>query len=248
MTKERLELLSDDMLLKLAEKTDIRVPAEWDRSGVIQLIVDAMEEERLERESLMNLALTIEAKKYSVSIDEELDLSFDVDEEMELPDRYNETMVHFLLRDNSWGFALWDIQNSVLADLELKHGLKDLYLRISEYEDEACTDDDLVDYFDIPVTRDERKRYINLPSEDVWYNVKIVARSEELERVVAESEAVRTFRDHVNLFPGAEPKLEKIVKLSGYKIQDNTGGGSGSNPHRIIQAEPVIINEGERNE
>lgn len=241
MTKERLELLGDDILANLAEKIGVRSNPEWDRSELISAVIDVMDEERMEKESLLNLALSIESKKYSIAIDEELDLSYDVDEEMFLPERYNETMLHLLLRDNSWGFILWDIEDSVVQKNQMVLGDFSYVLRVIELDQETYDKDAVIDFFDIVVGHNEKKRYVSLPHEESYYCVELLLVSEFQEIKIIRSEIVKTFRDHVNFIPGVNDKLKSIVELSGFSFSDVASKKSRS-LNRIL---PIDSMEGE---
>lgn len=220
MTKDRLELLTDDVLLKLAGKIGVKVKPEWNRETLIQTIIDVMEEERIEKESLLNYAVSIEAKKYSVTVDEELDLAYDVDEEMFLPERYNENMVHLLLRDNSWGFILLDIKNSFKLKYQNEYGNVSYVLRVFESEENSYDREDIVDYFDIEIEDVEKRRYVSLPHEEAFYFVELLLVAGEREILVQRSQIVNTSRDHVNYIVGDNEKLKRIVTLSGFSNTD----------------------------
>ncbi|MBN2616795.1 MAG: DUF4912 domain-containing protein [Spirochaetales bacterium] len=222
MTKERLELLSDEVLHNLAKKVGLKSKAEWSRITLINSIIDAMEEERSETESLLNLAISMESKKYSVTIDEELDFSYDVDEEMEFPHRYNENMLHFMLRDNSWGFVLLDIKNSFYQQYQNDFGDIELILRVIELEDSIYKKDDIIDYFDIQIEKVEKARYINLPNEESFYCVELILRTSNRDVLVNRSQVLATSRNHVNYIMGDNDKLKTIVKLSGFSnVEDS---------------------------
>lgn len=220
MTIERLELLSDDVLANLAKKVGLRLKQDWSRSKIIEMIIEALEEDRIEKESLLNLAVSIESKKYSVTIDEELDLAYDVDEEMTLPERYNETKLHFLLRDNSWGFVMWDIKDSQHLKYKNQIGEVSYLLRIIELDSPFFDKKAIVDFFDIEVQKNENSRYIGLPSEDAYYCVEFILVSDEREIIIDRSQVMKTTRDHVNAYPNMDEKVKKIIELSGYTVEE----------------------------
>ncbi|MGL1894333.1 MAG: DUF4912 domain-containing protein [Spirochaetaceae bacterium] len=220
MTEERLELLGDDVLVNLAKKIGIRSKSDWSRKHLISSIIDAMDEDRIEKESLLNLAVSIESKKYSVTIDEELDLSYDVDEEMVLPSRYNDNMLHFLLRDNSWGFILWDIKDSLSLKYKNSLGTVSYILRVIELTQPKYDKDAIVDFFDIAVESKEKRRYVNLPNEQSYYCVELYIASEMKEILIERSCILKTSRDHVNYILNDDEKTKKIVELSGFSNID----------------------------
>ena len=116
MTRERLEKLSLPTLREIAEKEGIRVGNSLSCGELIDLILEAMEEDRKERERLNNLAIRVEEKKYDIVKDEELE-----SQEKHIyciPDRYNETKIMLILRDPLWAFAYWDIKETEIKDLK----------------------------------------------------------------------------------------------------------------------------------
>ncbi len=241
MTIERLELLSDEVLINLAKKIGVRVKPDWARSTLIESIIDVMDEDRIEKESLLNLAVSIESKKYSVTINEELDLSYDVDEEMFLPVRYNENRLHFLLRDNSWGFILWDIKDSQHLKYQKQLGEVSYILRIIELDQATYDKEAIVDIFDIEIERNETNRYVSLPHEESYYCVEFILLSELKEIIIERSKIMKTSRNHVNYILDDNEKLKKIVELSGFSNTE-IAAKSQKSLHRIL---PMDSMEGE---
>ena len=233
MTIERLELLSDDVLINLAKKIGIRVKSDCARAILIEIIKDAMDEDQIEKESLLNHALSVESKKYSVTINEEIDLAYDVDEELVLPVRYNENRLHFLLRDNSWGFILWDIKDSQHLKYKKQYGEVSYILRIIELNQAVYDKESIVDVFDIEIERSETNRYVNLPHEESYYCVEIVLLSSLKETIFDRSRIIKTSRNHVNYILDDNEKLKKIVELSGFSNSEITSKQSKS-LHRIL--------------
>ncbi len=238
MTKERLELLSDDVIKSLAKKVGVRIKLDWDRCQIINSIIDVMDEDREEKESLLNLAVSIESKKYAVTIDEELDLSYDFDEEMVLPDRYNENMVKFLLRDNTWGFILWDINDAQYQNYVNQFGELNIILRVNELKNGIFSKESIIDFFDIEVEKKERRRYVNLPHEESYYFVEVILSTEFKEITINRSNVVKTSRDHVNYALNDNGKIKSIVELSGFEFKD-LSKRRGRNFNRILPFDTI---------
>ena len=72
VTKERLQKLSLPSLLRIASNEGIKEAKELPREELVELILEAMAEERYERERSNNTAIRIEEKKYDIFRDEEL--------------------------------------------------------------------------------------------------------------------------------------------------------------------------------
>ena len=238
MTKDRLRSLSYDELSRIAENGNITVLENMDKESLVAVIFEALEEERHDREGLNNLTIQIEAKKYSVSQDEELFLEFASD--VELPDRYNENRLVLMLRDPSWVYAYWDIEDKLLAEIEGSDAFGGFILRVSELAEPEWTKDAVIDWFDIPIQFSDLRRYINLPSEDSFYGVEIYALDGEAERLVIRSNIVENSRDYVAPVVDDEgsERRDLLIELSGYSTDIGVFPGVNLNdtgiPQRIM--------------
>ena len=237
MTKDRLRSLSYDELSQIAEKGNINVLQDMEKEALISLIFEALEEERLDREGNNNLTIQIEAKKYSVSQDQELFVDFG--EEVELPPRYAETKLMLMLRDPSWVYCYWDIEDRILDELAEDAGYTGLVLRITELAAPDWGKDSYVDWFDIPIQFADLRRYINLPSEDSFYGAEIYAQVGEKESLLVRSNIVESSRDYIARSFGKEsPNQNKLIELSGFSTDIGSFPGNGypgsDNPQRIM--------------
>ena len=82
MTKDRLRSLSFTELFRIAEQGNITVLHDMDKESLIASIFEALEDERLDRENAANLTIQLEAKKFTVSQDEEFFIDFAEDVEL----------------------------------------------------------------------------------------------------------------------------------------------------------------------
>ena len=149
MTEERLQKLSHESLKKIAVNEGIKYVEETSRKDLIEQILEAMEEERLERERSNNYAIRIEEKKYNIIQDEELEAQ----EEAEycIPEKYQETRICLLIRDPYWAYALWDVRDSDLLELKKKR-FQGLLLRVNQLSRNVSDGKrKLIDSFEIPV-------------------------------------------------------------------------------------------------
>lgn len=237
MTKDRLRSLSYNELSHIADKGNISVLQDMDKESLISVIFEALEEERLDREGNNNLTIQIEAKKYAVSQDQELFLEFG--DNVELPDRYQETRLVLMLRDPSWVYCYWDIEDRVLDELKENSDYSGLILRVTELAASDWGKDSFVDWFDIPIQFDDLRRYINLPSEDTFYGVEIHALLGEKEVLIVRSNIVESSRDYVA--PFSEKKntnRDLLIELSGSSTDIGSFPGTDfpdtDNPQRIL--------------
>ena len=96
MTRERLLYLSHDVLLDIADRISIQVDENLDSETLIELILEAMDEDKIEKELSNSLAMRVKEKKYEIIQDEEL-VCQDVGE-YPVPDHYNETSIQVNLK------------------------------------------------------------------------------------------------------------------------------------------------------
>ncbi len=236
MTKDRLRNLSVEELAQIAEKGQIQVLQNMDKEALVSAIFEALEEERLDREETNNLTIQVEAKKFAVTQDQELFLDFGKD--VELPERYEENRLTLLLRDPSWVFCYWDLEDRVRDELSVEPDYAGLVLRVIELAAADWGKDSVVDWFDVPIQFSDLSRYINLPSEDSHYGVEIYAQLGEKERLIARSNIVESSRDYIAPTRGNDnPGRDKLIELSGFSTDIGNFPGTGyddESPQRII--------------
>lgn len=145
---------------------------------LFELVLEAMEEDRDERELFNNSAIRVEEKKFDVSMADDA-RSVDSEDPI-LPERYNETKITLLLRDPQWAFAYWDVQDSLLTSYKRKTGFEKLFLRVYELSPNDFMMK-VLDFFDIPVKLTDNKWYINLPKagRDYYIELMVLIHGEE---------------------------------------------------------------------
>lgn len=193
MTRERLQLLSEKFLKKLAVKEGIHFSDSVDKLELIELIVEAMQEDKEERDSANNPAMRIKEKKYQILVEEEL--PEDVEEEpYPLPERYNETKIVAILRDPVWVYAYWNFKNSDVERIQLGVSGEKLYLRVKELIRDSNGSYEIVDFFDIPVTLEDDSWYINLPVAGREYYIELILKGRGDVKVLCESNHIESPR------------------------------------------------------
>ncbi len=235
MTEERLQKLSLESLRKIAFNEGIKHIDEISKNDLIEQILEAMEEDRNERESSNNFAIRIEEKKYDIIQDEELESQETT--EYCVPEKYQETRITLILRDPYWAFAYWNVRDTNLNELKKKR-FRGLFLRVLQESREAEKGKrKTLDSFDIPVKVTDNKWYINLPECGKRYFLKLIGNTGEGEKVLCTSNAVEspryTIRDSI-----AEESLalENNPMLTFAGIPDfDDENSSQSIPQRIIQ-------------
>lgn len=184
MNPEKLALLSDKELTVLAERMGIYIPEGLDRPFVLEEVLTALEDDSKEQVFSHDGTGHVEEKKLSGPIYS----APGPREDLEIPERYNDTMINAMPRDPSWIYAYWDISErkrlSLLEDLE---GWS-LCLRVIELDGQG---ERKKDFFDIGVTLDDWKWYINVPQPGAAYRVDLCLKEADKMKVLARSNEVR---------------------------------------------------------
>jgi hypothetical protein len=243
ISKERLNCLSIENLQEVARRGNISFYEGMEKEKLIDLILDAMEEEQEDKNAQNNMAIKIETIKFNTYLMEELD--FDYDADLTLPERYNETKMIFMPRDPSWGFLYWDIEEKVREELESNLGFEKIYIRIYQLEnvDESVTE--ASDFFDIPIQFGDRRRYINLPENDSCYQAEIRVVIDEKEKVIVRSNSIRTSREFVMPSPEDFSNTELLINLSGFSSDFGTFPGREGVEGFLHRISPMSDEEGE---
>lgn len=205
MDSEKLSLLSDDELSHLAEKMGIFVPDGLERVFLIEEIVDAFEDDTAEKAFSHDAPDHVEEKKLTGTgfIPGRL-------EEIAIPDSYNETSINAIVRDPLWIFAFWDIaepmRNKILAEVEEPK----LILRVSE-----ATDSDTAFHYEIAVSFDDRKWYINVPYPKRSYRIDLCVAKFQRIKVLAHSNMVHMPSQYMEMSSKLPQMTKSLLILSG---------------------------------
>jgi hypothetical protein len=229
MTKERLCSLTLEELRELASEYRIHLNGESDRLSLVTLLFDYFEDMREEREVSNNPQVKGEEKKYEVSRDEEIGLS----NEYSVPDGYNETTLTAVVRDPSWAYAYWDIDESTLQELKSSKHYR-LCLRIHDVQGIDFDGANSNSHFDIPLKKRDRARYLNLPKPGSSYVLELLSRNSRKVRVLARSNPIHPPRGgFAEPQEGEAPADETILLISTPSAQRVTPSSPDSIPHRV---------------
>ncbi|MGM0673447.1 MAG: DUF4912 domain-containing protein [Spirochaetota bacterium] len=187
MVRHRLEALSLESLKRMARHHDVEFTEATPRETLLELVFDAIEENRLEKEASDTNPVKVEEKKYVLLEGTELEGLYDVPDDAALPQDYNDTRIVLLIRDPAWAFAYWEIGGSTLEELELEEEDLDLVLRVSGSVEPQS---DGAQQFDIPVQPSDRTWYINLPKPETYYWIDLISRGDEGETRLAGSNTI----------------------------------------------------------
>jgi len=190
MTREKLQALSEEVLRSIAQREGIYNYTDAGKEELVELILDALEENRSEQESNNNAAIRLERKKYEILIDEEVNLP--EYEEYSLPERYNDTRIVILLKDPMWAYAYWDINSPQSGNLKEEPFFEGFFLRVYEFHGEVLDKSNIVDVFDIPVGDQDKSWYINLNSTGIDYCVELRCKVMHQDRLLAVSNPIHS--------------------------------------------------------
>ena len=227
--------MSLESLNEIARREGIEVLQDTCAAALIDMILEAYEEDRDERESSNNYPISIEEKKYVLSNDEEYSLRSGEDE-FPLPAKYNESRIVLLLRDPAWAFSYWDMKDTDVKKLKAEPGFAGVYLRVHELESELFTGSNSVDFFDIPIQFSDSKWYINLPKQGTNYCLQLYCLIHEGVRVLATSNVIRVPRGGISDEWGRGDSIDPYDMLIALSVIENLGVSSFGEkiPHRII--------------
>ena len=187
MTEERLQLLPEKFLREIAVKEGISFDDTTDKQELIDLIIEAIEEDRQENVLANNPAMHIKERKFDITLNEQFDFEED---QYPLPEQYNETRIMLLLRDPAWAYTYWDIKESDVAAYKLGAMKAELLLRVYELSEKVFSKTAVNDYFDIPVKFNDNSWYINLSSPGSYYTVELLLSGRSGEKSLCRSNSV----------------------------------------------------------
>lgn len=206
---------SFEALLRLADTYGADVPENVTRDELEEIVKDAAEEWHYEHRQANNHSVRIEETKYDTQVTELMERR--AEEEVELPDSYNETRVVLMLRDPSWAFAYWDLRESDRFDFQRSETFEGLLLRVYRMNDPDAPLTAARQQFEIPVTLLDNRWYINLPDQETYYRLALVAVDGD-HRELAVSNAIVVPRGMLADAGAADEPEDEILAQTG--IQD----------------------------
>jgi hypothetical protein len=226
---DKLESLSLEALYALADKMGLDLPPGLERLFVVEEIIEAMVEDSEDRRATGSEAVHIDEKKYSGSGIDDFDAPLGESPSLEL--RYNETVIHALVRDPSWAFAYWDIADGDRAAVKTDESDSHLFLRVAELGPDG--EESHKEYFDIPVSDEDLQWYINLPRPGVRFRIDLCARPGGKRRVLARSNEVVSPRQSLQPGQGFDHRAAELLRISGIE-RLHIEVPTDANPRRIL--------------
>ena len=225
MTRERLEALSFESLIKVAKQEGINVPADVEKILLIDLLLEIFEDKQEDRETRNNNPVRVQQKKYDVSFSEDFGESLSPEEYI-LPERYNTTRIIMMLRDPYWAFVYWDIKGGGIRTVKKEYEADTALLRVLRLKNPSAGGvggkPGVLDSYDIPIGSNDSSWYVNIPEQDAYYCVELVFQGKNLEKVIGRSNTVRIPRavNIEDLIQKDGTPLDTILSLSGVENLD----------------------------
>ena len=229
MNPEKLSLLSDQELILLAERMGIYIPEGLDRPFIIEEIISALDDDDRDRVFSHDGTGHVEEKKLSGGVF----LPFPTPDLPGIPERYNETMIRALPRDPSWIYAYWDISEQKRAPFTEEDSSAGLFLRVTELNSPK---EHKKDFFDIGITLDDWKWYINIPQPGSTYRVDLCLRKGDKIKALARSNEVRMPFYYIRRTQQMPQITKSLLILSGMEGLHLTEPRD-ENPNRILMAD-----------
>lgn len=194
LSRAYLETLPSADLIALADDLGIDIPENLNRRFIIGELLEAAED--------------------MDDSDDDLEESDEITT-ADLPDTYNETLISAVLRNPVWLFVYWDVKKDYIALVRKSDKVQSLSLRVTMFHrDEPET---VADFFDVPITIEDRNRYLLLPAGFGFVRVDLVLNMED------EGYEVWASTDMITLpyvspriaNPLPETPVSPVLKLSG---------------------------------
>ncbi len=234
MTRDKLQSLSEEQLKSIAQREGIHNNEDAEREALIDLILDALEEDRNEREYNNNSAIRLEYKKYDILRDEEVVLL--TQDEFPLPESYTDTRIVLLLRDPLWVYVYWDINRTQLDELKEEPFFEGFFLRVYEFQGDVPDKNNIKDFFDIPIGEEDRSWYVNLNRPGSDYCVDLRCKVMHKERLMASSNAIHSPLGYIarNQQEFYNDPNTMMLMLSGLWNYEEGSSNTQEVPQRII--------------
>lgn len=225
--------LSDSELRYIAQQEGFEDWETAERDDLTERLLDKYEEEDV---TLPATAGSVTARKFMTSLTDfgmHASSSDSLPGVESLPDMYNDTSIHLLIRDPEWAYVFWSIAPSVREQFGTEDQM-DVFLRVNETIEETGEKK----FFDITVSLKDEEWNINLPDMNGTYAVSLFVQKhgEEAEELCA-SKPVRMYRPY--LFDHCqEIGADKNTYLVQFSSMVTRGGAVADNPmmRRIVES------------
>ncbi|RKX86225.1 MAG: DUF4912 domain-containing protein [Spirochaetes bacterium] len=239
MTRDRLTQYSMFDLYKIAENEGVQYDVtEGNRDELIEKILEALEEDKNERDLANNDAMKLKNMKYDILQDYELEAQ--EKQVYSIPEKYNDTRIVLLLRDPLWAYTYWDLNDKELAKMKEELFFEGFFLRVFELsskktsKEDSFSKDNIIDYYDIPVDEKDDSWYINLGKTGRNFGIQLCSVIHGKVSVLSKSNVIKSPRgfvaEHIKDLSN-DPDLMTVL-MSG--LWDYNNKGENVIPQRIL--------------
>lgn len=199
LTRAKLETLTSNELLEIADEYGIDAPDDLNRQFIIG--------------DLLELASELESneeKKETIILSDEEEETINVNS---LPSSYNETKVNVILRNPTSLFVWWDLSEWTLKKIRSNHSSLSLVV----YFFENLEDEKPVDMLDAQISATEREQYLIIPGDKKIARVDLIAESLGKNDALASTEKIVLPKGGsvMSAKPGEKLNASRIMELSG---------------------------------
>jgi hypothetical protein len=187
MTRDSLERLTNDELVKMADLYGLDIPPGLDRVFIIEELLEiALDDWIGERDGPLEGSLIMETGFL---------------EPVPLPKQYNITFIEVIIRDPLWAFAFWEVKGFDKELFEKSQDFGGYYLKVSPWKEPSSrrnfSQAEREGVFTVPVETDDAARYLGFPPAETEderagrYGVELCAQKGTGEFVLAASQPFR---------------------------------------------------------
>lgn len=189
-----IESLSDNELRNIAQQEDLE---DWENLSREDLI-DGLEELYGEDDELPEGNSASSKKKYVNTLTDVQSYNvLSLPGVERLPESYNDTSVHMVLKDSDWAYVFWSLSPQQLSEVE--ESGSGLILRNTRLDES----DSPVAEYDIDITSEDTSWTVELPYAGFRYRVSLVAVSGDKETVICTSNTLETTESWFSSHPDA---------------------------------------------
>ncbi len=159
-----IEMLSDSELKYIAKQENLQGWEDLDRDELIEALQEFYEED-----DSSETRDRLSSEKYTKTLTStHSDNVIQFPGVRQLPETYNETSIHQVLRDSNWAYVFWNTSKQLKDELEENPDWS-LFLR-----NEAIKSNGEKHIFDVEITKDDINWNIELPWKDCTYKIKLM--------------------------------------------------------------------------
>lgn len=179
-----IESLSDNELRNIAQQEDLEDWNSLSREELIEGLEHLYDED--DDKSFDGITGSSKKKFVNTLTDVQSDNVLSLPGVESLPETYNDTSIHMILKDFNWAYVFWSLSSQQFSELEESGA--ELILRNTRLD----ADDQKVAEYDIDVSLSDTNWTVELPYPGFKYRVSLVAVSRGNESVICTSTCLET--------------------------------------------------------